>query len=84
MGSVRSSSTTYSSNGGFFTRNRHNSVYSSPENGVLPQNNSNSNNKPSFYDRMVGRKSIRSQRMSRQGNFYYFLFIINLLLIVIF
>lgn len=67
MGSVRSSSTTYSSNGGFFTRNRHNSVYSSPENGVLPQIHSNSNNKPSFYDRMVGRKSMRSQRMSRQG-----------------
>ncbi|XP_034952460.1 uncharacterized protein Best2 isoform X2 [Chelonus insularis] len=67
MGSVRSSSTTYSSNGGFFSRNRHNSVYSSPENGGLPQNNSNSGTKISLYDRLVGRKSIRSQRMGRQG-----------------
>lgn len=67
MGSVRSSSTTYSSNGGFFSRNRHNSVYSSPETGGLPQTN-NPNLKMSFYDRLVGRKSIiRSQRMGRQG-----------------
>ncbi|XP_070167748.1 bestrophin homolog 15 isoform X1 [Polyergus mexicanus] len=66
MGSVRSSSTTYSSGGGFFARNRHNSVYSSPETGGLPQTN-NPNLKMSFYDRLVGRKSIRSQRMGRQG-----------------
>ncbi|XP_070512990.1 uncharacterized protein Best2 isoform X2 [Cardiocondyla obscurior] len=66
VGSVRSSSTTYSSGGGFFTRNRHNSVYSSPETGGLPQTN-NSNLKISLYDRLVGRKSIRSQRMGRQG-----------------
>ncbi|KAK0083064.1 hypothetical protein PV325_009426 [Microctonus aethiopoides] len=66
MGSVRSSSTTYSS-GGFFTRNRHNSVYSSPETGGIPQNNMNSNGKMSLYDRFVGGKSVRSQRMGRQG-----------------
>ncbi|XP_025989069.1 uncharacterized protein LOC105201856 [Solenopsis invicta] len=66
VGSVRSSSTTYSSGGGFFTRNRHNSVYSSPETGGLPQTN-NPNLKMSFYDRLVGRKSIRGQRMGRQG-----------------
>ncbi|EFN62197.1 Bestrophin-3 [Camponotus floridanus] len=66
MGSVRSSSTTYSSGGGFFARNRHNSVYSSPETGGLPQTN-NPNLKMSFYDRLVGRKSIRSQRMGRQS-----------------
>lgn len=65
MGSVRSSST-YSSGGGFFARNRHNSVYSSPETGGLPQTN-NPNLKMSFYDRLVGRKSIRSQRMGRQS-----------------
>ncbi|XP_014480261.1 PREDICTED: serine-rich adhesin for platelets isoform X2 [Dinoponera quadriceps] len=65
VGSVRSSSTTYSSGGGFFTRNRHNSVYSSPETG-LPQTN-NPNFKMSLYDRLVGRKSVRSQRMGRQG-----------------
>ncbi|XP_043286299.1 uncharacterized protein Best2 isoform X2 [Venturia canescens] len=66
MGSVRSSSTTYSSGGGFFARNRHNSVYSSPETGGLPQTN-NMNPKMSLYDRLVGRKSVRSQRMGRQG-----------------
>lgn len=66
VGSVRSSSTTYSSGGGFFTRNRHNSVYSSPETGGLPQTN-NPNLKMSFYDRLVGRKSVRGQRMGRQG-----------------
>ncbi|XP_076649260.1 bestrophin family protein [Halictus rubicundus] len=66
MGSVRSSSTTYSSGGGFLSRNRHNSVYSSPETGGLPQTN-NPNLKMSFYDRLVGRKSVRSQRMGRQG-----------------
>ncbi|XP_012279524.1 uncharacterized protein LOC105699244 [Orussus abietinus] len=66
MGSVRSSSTTYSSGGGFFSRNRHNSVYSSPETGGLPQTN-NPNVKMSLYDRLIGRKSIRSQRMGRQG-----------------
>ncbi|XP_076170334.1 bestrophin family protein [Ptiloglossa arizonensis] len=66
MGSVRSSSTTYSSGGGFFSRNRHNSVYSSPETGGLPQTN-NPNLKMSLYDRLVGRKSNRSQRMGRQG-----------------
>ncbi|XP_043528583.1 bestrophin-3 [Frieseomelitta varia] len=66
MGSVRSSSTTYSSGGGFFSRNRHNSVYSSPETGGMPQTN-NPNLKMSLYDRLVGRKSIRSQRMGRQG-----------------
>lgn len=66
VGSVRSSSTTYSSGGGFFSRNRHNSVYSSPETGGLPQTN-NPNLKISLYDRLVGRKSVRSQRMGRQG-----------------
>ncbi|XP_015523594.1 uncharacterized protein Best2 isoform X1 [Neodiprion pinetum] len=66
MGSVRSSSTTYSSGGGFFSRNRHNSVYSSPEAGGLPQA-TNPNQKMSLYDRFVGQKSVRSQRMGRQG-----------------
>ena len=64
MGSVRSSTTTYSSSGGFFSRNRHNSVYSSPETGGLPATN---NPKMSLYDRLVGRKSLRSQRIGRQG-----------------
>lgn len=66
MGSIRSSSTTYSSGGNFFSRNRHNSVYSSPETGGLPQTN-NPNLKMSLYDRLVGRKSVRSQRMGRQS-----------------
>ncbi|XP_043263083.1 uncharacterized protein LOC122403557 [Colletes gigas] len=64
MGSVRSSSTTYSS-GGFFSRNRHNSVYSSPETGGMPQTN-NPNLKMSLYDRLVGGKSIRNQQLGRQ------------------
>lgn len=68
MGSIRSSSTTYSSGGGFFTRNRHNSVYSSPETGGIPQMN-NTNLKMSLYERLtsVGRKTMRSQRIGRQG-----------------
>jgi hypothetical protein len=73
MGSVRSSSTTYSSSGagGFFSRNRHNSVYSSPETTQPGNAASQTQNNPSFkislYDRLR-RKSIQSQRMGRQGN----------------
>lgn len=76
MGSVRSSSTTYSS-GGFLSRNRHNSVYSSPESGqigtngmMISQNHQQQQNNPnfkmSFYDRFR-RKSIQSQRAARQA-----------------
>jgi hypothetical protein len=69
MGSVRSSSTTYSS--GLFGRGRHNSVYSSPEAGppgpVGPPNSAHQH-KMSLYDRLVGRKSGRGYRgASRQG-----------------
>lgn len=62
MGSMRSSSQ-YSSTGGLFTRNRQNSVYSSPEaqlpgvNGQMQQNPA----KMSFYDKFVGRKSGRTR-----------------------
>ncbi|XP_001603406.2 uncharacterized protein LOC100119673 isoform X1 [Nasonia vitripennis] len=74
MGSVRSSSTTYSSSGagGFFSRNRHNSVYSSPEQAAGQPGNgtAQSQNHPGFkislYDRLR-RKSIQSSRMGRQG-----------------
>jgi hypothetical protein len=70
MGSVRSSSTTYSS--GLFGRGRHNSVYSSPEAGPPgPPGAPNSvlQHKMSFYDRFVSRKSGRGQHRgaSRQG-----------------
>lgn len=78
MGSVRSS-TTYSTGGGFFSRNRHNSVYSSPETGGIPQ--TNNMHKISLYDRLssvVGRKSARSQRMGRQGGKDSFEFLIIL------
>lgn len=57
MGSIRSASTAYSS-GGLFGRHRGNSVYTNPENGQItapPQ-------KMSIYDRLVGRKSGRSQK----------------------
>lgn len=70
MGSVRSTSTSYSS-GRHFARTRHNSVYSSPESGLpVPGNGGNiggpipntvviPNQKMSLYDRLVGRKSSR-------------------------
>ena len=62
MGSVRSSSTAYSS-GGLFARNRHNSVYSSPEAGLPHQQPSGPpSHKMSLYDKFVSRKSIRAQR----------------------
>uniref|UniRef100_A0A6B2E700 Bestrophin homolog n=1 Tax=Phlebotomus kandelakii TaxID=1109342 RepID=A0A6B2E700_9DIPT len=63
MGSVRSSSTAYSS-GGLVSRNRHNSVYSSPEAALgqqLPGAHP-AQHKMSFYDKLVGRKSGRSGR----------------------
>lgn len=71
MGSIRSSSTTYSSGGpGFFSRHRQNSDYGSPENpapvvnGVVQQGQAS--DKKWFYERLR-RKSIQSQRMGRQG-----------------
>ncbi|XP_050442903.1 bestrophin-4 isoform X2 [Adelges cooleyi] len=76
MGSIRSSSTTYSS-GGLFNRTRHNSVYSSPENGmpnaVAVNGHVNGINgahlqKITLYDRLWGRKSMKSRRGSVQGS----------------
>ncbi|XP_055696715.1 bestrophin-3 isoform X4 [Phlebotomus papatasi] len=63
MGSARSSSTAYSS-GGLMTRNRHNSVYSSPEAalGQQIQGTAPAQQKMSFYEKLVGRKSGRSGR----------------------
>lgn len=63
MGSARSSSTAYSS-GGLMTRNRHNSVYSSPEAalGQQIQGAAPAQQKMSFYEKLVGRKSGRSGR----------------------
>lgn len=69
MGSIRSSSTAYSSNG-IFKRNRQNSVYSSPEANVLPgqQLTAPQSHKLSLYDKFVNRKSIRNQRhMMKRG-----------------
>ncbi|XP_044732473.1 bestrophin-2 [Chrysoperla carnea] len=64
MGSVRSASTAYSS-GGLFGRNRHNSVYSSPDAGIppggLPGPGQVLPHKMTLYDRIVGRKSGRGQ-----------------------
>ncbi|RZB40547.1 uncharacterized protein BDFB_006963, partial [Asbolus verrucosus] len=62
MGSIRSASTAYSS-GGLFSRHRGNSVYANPENGQLP--GVAPPQKMSIYDRLVGRKSGRSQK--KQG-----------------
>jgi bestrophin, other len=61
MGSVRSSSTAYSS-GGLFMRNRHNSVYSSPEAGMAQPITGPSMHKMSLYEKFVGRKSVRAQQ----------------------
>lgn len=63
MGSARSASTAYSS-GGLFGRNRHNSVYSSPEAGLPPgvAQQVPGAQKMSLYDKFVGRKSLRAQR----------------------
>lgn len=61
MGSVRSSSTAYSS-GGVFKRNRNNSVYANPE-AVLPgQNLPPPVHKMSLYEKFVNRKSVRNQQ----------------------
>lgn len=91
MGSIRSSSTTYSS-GGLFNRTRHNSVYSSPENG-MPTSAAGMNGhingingstphlqKITLYDRLWGRKSMKSRRGSTQGEFDYTIFKINYLI----
>ncbi|KAK6629493.1 hypothetical protein RUM43_003310 [Polyplax serrata] len=72
MGSLRSTSTSYSS-GRLFARTRHNSVYSSPESGLpisvgaggeggvnpIPNTIVLHREKMSLYDRLVGRKSSR-------------------------
>lgn len=71
MGSGRSSSTAYSSNG-LFRRNRHNSVFTNPEAGVLPgqQLGPPSSSRMKLYDKIVGRKSLRNQRnMMKRGKF---------------
>lgn len=78
VGSIRSSSTTYSS--GLFGRTRHNSVYSSPDNNALPitvssgqhqsvptATTTQSPHKMSIYDRLIGRKSTRQTNRGRQG-----------------
>lgn len=64
MGSIRSASTAYSS-GGLFSRHRGNSVYASPETGQLP--GAHPPPKMSIYDRLVGRRSGRNQRLTKQG-----------------
>ncbi|KFB42683.1 AGAP004881-PA-like protein [Anopheles sinensis] len=68
MGSGRSSSTAYSS-GGLFARNRHNSVYSSPEAGLgQPIVTGAPPPKVSLYDRFVNRKSGRHARQIIKQN----------------
>ncbi|XP_058458673.1 bestrophin-4 [Malaya genurostris] len=66
--SMRSSSTAYSS-GGLFSRNRHNSVYSSPEAGLTqPITAGAPMQKISFYDKFVNRKSGRNPRQIVKQN----------------
>ncbi len=66
MGSMRSSSTAYSS-GGLFNRNRLNSVYSSPEAGKPQNNNPVLHHKMSLYDKFVNRKSGRQRQFIKQS-----------------
>ncbi|XP_064544746.1 bestrophin-2 isoform X2 [Drosophila montana] len=82
MGSMRSQSTAYSSGGMPFTRNRLNSVYSSPESGMplsilqqqqLQQQQQNQQQqppgtKPSLYEKFVHRKSLRAHRQLIKQN----------------
>lgn len=80
MGSGRSSSTAYSS-GGLFARNRHNSVYSSPEAGLgQPIVTGAPAPKVSLYDRFVNRKSGRHARQiikqSKLSKFLFFWYLI--------
>uniref|UniRef100_A0A1B6IYJ9 Bestrophin homolog n=1 Tax=Homalodisca liturata TaxID=320908 RepID=A0A1B6IYJ9_9HEMI len=79
VGSIRSSSTAYSS--GLFGRQRHNSVYSTPEqqgglpisvvsgqNGpVQPLAQTQNPHKMSIYDRLIGRTKSTRQNRGRQG-----------------
>uniref|UniRef100_A0A1L8DF52 Bestrophin homolog n=1 Tax=Nyssomyia neivai TaxID=330878 RepID=A0A1L8DF52_9DIPT len=68
MGSARSQSTAYSS-GGLISRNRQNSVYSSPEAALENQiGNHPSQHKMSFYEKLVGRKSGRSAKLIKQSS----------------
>lgn len=61
MGSIRSSSTAYSSGGGL-KRNRNNSVYANPE-AVLPgQIAPSAPPKTSLYGKYFGRNSVRNQQ----------------------
>ncbi|XP_065074065.1 bestrophin-2 [Ochlerotatus camptorhynchus] len=66
--SMRSASTAYSS-GRLFTRNRNNSVYSSPEAGITqPISAGAPMQKISFYDKFVNRKSGRHPRQIVKQN----------------
>lgn len=89
MGSLRSTSTSYSS-GRLFARTRHNSVYSSPESGlpgpgggVVSEGGATSailqNHKMSLYDRLVGRKSSRGAQ-KKPGTAKYIILLLNVYL----
>lgn len=66
--SMRSASTAYSS-GGLFTRNRNNSVYSSPEAGITqPIGAGAPMQKMTFYEKFVNRKSGRHPRQIVKQN----------------
>lgn len=68
MGSLRSSSTAYSS-GLPFKRNRHNSVYSSPDNELpnAQQLRPNVNNKMKMYDKFPRKSGRGLKNMLRRG-----------------
>lgn len=70
MGSMRSSSTAYSSNN-IFKRNRHNSVYSSPE-ADLPgqQLRPSVNNKMKLYDKFQRKSGRNVKNMMKRGKYF--------------
>lgn len=73
MGSMRSSSTAYSSSN-IFKRNRHNSVYSSPEaDGGLPgqQLRPSINNKMKLYDKFPRKSGRNLKHMMKRGKCWY-------------
>lgn len=67
MGSLRSSSTAYSSNY-LFKRNRHNSVYSSPDNELpVHQLRPSVNNKNKMYDKLPRKSGRNLKNMLKRG-----------------
>lgn len=76
MGSMRSSSTAYSSSNNIFKRNRHNSVYSNPDaDPTLPgqQLRPTMNNKMKLYDKFPRKSGRNIKNMTKRGELKLFI-----------